>query len=166
MLKIKTQNSTLMRIICYGQATNQGMVWFRIVRIGSIFGCLFLFAQIGMALSPYETINPVYGPNFSLYIIFSTLPSLILGVIATYGLFNLKYWTYKWLVAAALPINSFLSFVCLALLPEIIIYDMLPSLITDFFINIFVSAIAITYFSKRKDIFNPNDVVTIEKETE
>lgn len=166
MLKMKTQNSTLMRIICYGQATNQGMVWFRIVRIGSIFGCLFLFAQIGMALSPYETINPVYGPNSSLYIIFSTLPSLILGVIATYGLFNLKYWTYKWLVAAALPIKSFLSLVCLALLPEIIIYDMLPSLIAEFFINIFVSAIAITYFSKRKDIFNPNDVVTIEKETE
>lgn len=163
MLKMKTQNSTLMRIICYGQATSQGMVWFRIVRIGSIFGCIFLFAQIGMALSPYKTINPVYGPNSSLYIIFSTLPSLILGVIATYGLFNLKYWTYKWLVAAALPIKSFLSLVFLALLPEIIIYDMLPSLIAEFFINIFVSAIAITYFSKRKDIFNPNDVVTTQE---
>mgnify|MGYP004647702343 CR=1 FL=1 len=164
MSKMKVRNNTLMKIICYGQATNQGMVWFRIVRIGSIFGCIFLFAQIGMVLSPYETIDPIYGPNYPLYIILSTLPGLILGIIATYGLFNLKYWTYKWLVAAVLPINSFLSMVFLALLPEIIIYNILPSLIAQFVINIFVSAIAITYFSKRKDIFNPNGVVTTKEE--
>lgn len=166
MSKMKVRNNTLMKIICYGQATNQGMVWFRIVRIGSIFGCIASFTQIWMALFPDEMTSSIFDPIYQLYVVLSSLPGFILGIIATYGLFNLKYWTYKWLVAALLPINAVLSLVFLPLLPQEIISYSITGIIVDLFSRSIVSAIAITYFSKRKDIFNPNDVVTIEKETE